>query len=67
MFFIFGFGGKQQDLGPGVTRTCARCGNTTVWARTRESKQFSLFFIPLARWGRREFEACTICGNAVAV
>ena len=67
MFFIFGFGAKQQDLGPGQTRTCARCNNTTVWGRTRESKQFTLFFIPIARWGRHEYEVCGICGNAVAV
>lgn len=66
MFFIFGFGPKQEDLGPGLTRTCVRCGNTAVWQRIRESKRFTLFFIPIARWGKREFEACPICGYAVS-
>ena len=66
MLFIFGLGTKHQDLGPGPTRTCPRCGNTTVWARARESKQFTLFFIPVARWGRRELVACSICGHAEA-
>jgi transcription elongation factor Elf1 len=66
MFFIFGFGTKQQDLGPGPTRTCPRCSNTTVWGRTRESNQFTLFFIPVARWNRREFVQCGICGHAEA-
>jgi predicted RNA-binding Zn-ribbon protein involved in translation (DUF1610 family) len=67
MFFIFGFGTKQRDEGPGQTRTCPRCGNTTVWGRVREHKQFSLFFIPIARWQRRDLEVCPVCGEAVAV
>ncbi len=67
MLFIFGGGSKQRDLGPGQTRTCPRCHNTTVWSRVAESKQVSLFFIPVARWGRREFEVCGICGTAVEV
>ena len=67
MFLIVGFGTKQHDLGAGQTRTCTRCNNTTVWGRTREAKQFTLFFLPIARWGRREFEVCGVCGNALAV
>ncbi|WP_306231341.1 zinc-ribbon domain-containing protein [Agrococcus beijingensis] len=67
MLFIFGLGTKQRDEGPGQTRTCPRCGNTTVWARIRQHQQFSLFFIPLARWQRRDLEVCPICGEAVSV
>lgn len=67
VFFLFGYGPKQQHLGAGQTRTCPRCHNTTQWARMREFKQFTVFFIPIARWGRREFETCGICGAAVAV
>jgi hypothetical protein len=33
----------------------------------REFKQFTVFFIPIVRWGRREFEACGICGAAIAL
>jgi hypothetical protein len=66
VFFIFGFGPQQQELGPGLTRTCVRCSNTTVWQRIRESKRFTLFFIPIARWGKRELEVCPICGYAVS-
>lgn len=66
MFLLFGIGPKHEDLGPGETRTCQRCGNTTVWRRERTSQRFTLFFIPVLRWGRRETEACTICGNAIA-
>ncbi len=31
----------------------------------REFKQFTLFFIPVARWSRRQFEVCGICGASV--
>ena len=66
LFFLFGYGAKQKHLGPGEVRTCPRCHNTTQWSRVREFKQFSLFFIPVARWNRRQFEVCGICGAAVA-
>lgn len=67
LFFIFGLGTKQQHLGAGEVRTCPRCQNTTQWARMKEFKQFTLFFVPVARWKRRQFEVCGICGAAVAV
>ena len=67
MFFLFGFGTEQRHLGPGQVRTCPRCGNTTTWDRIREFRQFSVFFVPVARWRRREFETCGICGAAVEV
>lgn len=67
MFFIFGIGSKQQDLGPGETRTCPRCRNTTRWSRVRTFQQLTLFFIPVARWKRRQFEVCGVCGDAVQV
>lgn len=63
--FFFGYGTKQKLLGAGATRTCPRCHNTTQWNRVREFKQFSVFFIPVARWKRRQFEVCGICGAAV--
>jgi hypothetical protein len=65
VFLLFGFGTKQKHLGPGRTRTCPRCGNTTQWERVRQFRQFSVFFIPIARWGRRQFETCPVCGAAV--
>ena len=65
MFVLFGFGTKQQHLGPGETRTCPRCHNITTWERIREFHQFTLFFIPVARWKRRYLETCSICGETV--
>lgn len=67
MFFLFGFGSKQQHLGPGETRNCPNCHNTSQWARLREFRQFTVFFVPVARWGRRRLEVCGICGAALEV
>ena len=67
MFLLFGFGTKHQHLGPGEVRTCPRCGNTTQWARVRQVKQFTVFFVPIARWGRQQLEVCGICGTALGV
>jgi hypothetical protein len=33
----------------------------------REFRQFTVFFVPVARRKRRLFEACSICGAAVEV
>ncbi|ANZ26861.1 MULTISPECIES: zinc-ribbon domain-containing protein [Rhodococcus] len=67
VFLLFGYGTKRQHLGSGQTRTCPRCHNTTQWARIREFSQFTLFFVPVARWKRRQLEECGICGTAVEV
>ena len=67
MFFllILGLATHLKPLGQGDERTCPRCHNTTTWARLRESTQLTLFFIPVLRWGRREFDACPVCGQRV--
>lgn len=62
LFFLVGYGAKQKYLGAGEVRTCPRCHNTTHWMRMREFKQFTLFFVPVARWQHRQFEVCGICG-----
>ena len=67
MLFFFGFGTMQQDEGPGDVRACPNCGNTSQWARVREFRQLSVFFVPVARWGWRHLEVCPICGVAVEV
>jgi hypothetical protein len=67
VFFLFGFGAKEKYLGPGAVRTCPNCGNTTPWTRVRRVKQVTVFFLPVARWGRRQFEICSVCGTAVEV
>ena len=62
----FRFRHQAEATWRGEVRTCPRCHNTTQWTKMREFKQFTLFFIPVARWKRRQFEICGICGAAVA-
>lgn len=64
MLLIAGITPKTTNQGPGATRTCPRCGNTSTWLRRTSFQQFTLFFvIPLWRWGRRTYEQCGICGQ----
>ena len=63
LFLLFGFGSRIRRLGNGGERTCPRCHNQATWIRARSYSQFTVFFIPVARWNRREFEACPICGE----
>jgi len=67
VLFLVGFGTKQQALGAGEVRTCPRCGNTSQWVRVRQFRQFTVFFVPVARWGRRHLEVCEICGSTVEI
>ena len=67
MFFLFGFGTKRKNIGAGATRTCPNCHNTTQWSRIEQFNQFSLFFIPIARWKRMQLEECGVCGAVVGV
>ena len=66
MFLLFGLATRQKPLGAGATRTCPRCHNATTWARVREHRQLTLFFVPVARWKRRVLEVCGICGTTIA-
>lgn len=63
LFLLFGGGIRFKDLGAGQEHTCPRCHNTATWSRLRRFHQLTLFFIPVARWGRQELEACPVCGE----
>jgi endogenous inhibitor of DNA gyrase (YacG/DUF329 family) len=67
IFLLFGGGTRFKLLGDVQSRDCPRCHNNTTWTRLRRFHEFTLFFIPIARWGRQELEACPICGETVEV
>jgi hypothetical protein len=33
----------------------------------KQFQQFTLFFVPVARWKRVEFEECGICGAGLSI
>lgn len=65
LFLLFGGGIKITDKGPGDERSCPRCHNTATWRRLRRCHQLTFFFVPVLRWGRRQLEACPVCGETL--
>lgn len=63
MFFIIGVTSGTNNLG---TRRCGRfscCGTYGVMAAvTCAYQQFTFFFLPLFRFGKRYFVSCPNCG-----
>lgn len=64
IFFLFGGGTRYKNIGTAEVRTCSRCHNSAPWIRLQRFHEVTLFFIPVARWGRRELMACAVCGEA---
>lgn len=63
MFFIIGIGNGSSELGARRCRTfacCRICGAAAMV--TCVYQQFTLFFLPLFRFGKRYFVTCPGCG-----
>ena len=64
MFFIFGFGDKQNKHHQvSKTEHCYHCNNTSRWIATKTSDHFSLFFLPLFPYKTNYFYHCPICNH----
>lgn len=64
MFFIVGITNRSNDLGTRRCRVFPCCGTLGVMAAvTCTFQQFTLFFIPLFRFGKRFFVTCPNCGS----
>lgn len=63
MFFIIGTASGTTDFGTRLCRYLPCCGKNNVRvAFTCTYQQFTLFFIPLFRFGKRYFITCPDCG-----
>ena len=68
MFLIFGFGRRRvKDLGPVVACTCSRCHNEVSLSLVHVTAWFTLFFIPLVPYSRKQFLTCPICAWSLPV
>jgi len=68
MFLIFGIINGTNDLGAHKCRLFACCGCSEVMALvTCTYQQFSLFFIPLFRFGKQYFVSCPNCGTVYEI
>lgn len=65
MFFFGSAGTKSEVVGEGYELDCPRCHNVRRWPIARSQKQASVFFVPVARWGREYWMYCPICSNSV--
>jgi hypothetical protein len=62
-------------IGLGVTEallstlvfTCETCGNQAAHQLIKQSRKFSLFFIPLFSVGSKYLDTCTACGRVIEV
>nr|WP_319488283.1 zinc ribbon domain-containing protein [uncultured Caproiciproducens sp.] len=68
MFFIIGITNGTHDLGMRRCRYFSCCsGSGAMAALTCTFQQFTLFFIPLFRFGKRYFLSCPNCGTVYEI
>lgn len=64
MFFIFGINSGSSSLGARICRSFACCGSLGAMAAVTCTYQvFTLFFLPIFRFGKRYFVTCPNCGT----
>jgi predicted RNA-binding Zn-ribbon protein involved in translation (DUF1610 family) len=63
---IIGLGVREVLLST-LVFTCETCGNHATHQLTKQSRRFSLFFIPLFSVGTKYLDSCTACGRVIEV
>ena len=63
---IIGFGVTEVLLST-LVFTCETCGNHAAHQLTKQTRKFSLFFIPLFSVGTKYLDSCTACGRIIEV
>jgi uncharacterized protein YbaR (Trm112 family) len=66
MVVIMGWGGGDtKDLGEVAPAACPTCHNQVFLHQLHSTKQFSLYFIPLASYSSNDYLACPICRQGI--
>jgi hypothetical protein len=63
---IIGFGVTEVLLST-LVFTCEACGNHAPHQLTKQSRKFSLFFIPLFSVSTKYLDSCTACRRIIEV
>ena len=63
MFFIMGVDPRQKELNYNEMIICDSCGSYGRYRVWVSYMCFSLFFIPLIKWGREYYVQSTCCGT----
>ncbi|AMV16391.1 zinc-ribbon domain-containing protein [Planctomyces sp. SH-PL14] len=58
---IVGWGGRRKVLGTVSCGTCPHCMNDCPWEIVEQSSEARLYFVPIARWSKKYYVACSIC------
>lgn len=68
MFIVFGWGHtKTHNYGEINRSHCSRCNSETAWELNRTSEWFTLFFLPVFPYLRKNYVSCSVCGNTVEI
>lgn len=67
MFFIMGISQGQKKLNFDQTVICGHCGKYGHLSVYMVYSYFSLFFIPLFKWGRTYYAQTSCCGQTVPI
>jgi predicted RNA-binding Zn-ribbon protein involved in translation (DUF1610 family) len=59
--------GVVEDLLATLVFSCETCGNHAAHQLTKQSRKFSLFFVPLFSVGTRYLDTCSACGRVIQV
>lgn len=62
MFVIWGFGSRRKYTDVVTKDTCGACGTEQVMSVVMDYGCFTLFFIPIIKFGKKYYEVCPHCG-----
>lgn len=62
MIIVWGSKGYQEILGQhGAVNTCSHCNNDVNMQVMEIGRKFTLFWIPLFKFGRKYYLTCPVC------
>jgi hypothetical protein len=64
---LFGWGKGSMSLGEGFVHTCHNCGNTNRFHVVEQSRNVTLYFLPVAKFAYQYFYVCPICSCGAQV
>lgn len=67
MIIVWGIPTKQKKLEHNQMFICDRCGQYGRYEITMVYTCFTLFFIPIIKWGKKFFVKTTCCGTTYAL
>lgn len=63
MFFFFGIMPVQEKIPYGFSGVCSRCGKVCKYEIISTASCFSIFFIPLFKFGKKYLVQVSCCNN----